>query len=62
MNYSKKIIEYRKKELITQAELAKKLKVGVASVSRWEQGHFEPTIKTKRKIRLLLRKAGIEEE
>jgi DNA-binding XRE family transcriptional regulator len=62
VDYSKKIREYREKKLLTQEELAKELGVGIASISRWEQGHFEPTMKTKRKLRTLFRKAGIKEE
>lgn len=62
MNYAKKIKEYREKELLTQQQLAKKLGVGVVNVSRWEQGHFEPTMETKRKLRELFREAGILED
>lgn len=62
MNYAIKIKEYREKELLTQKQLAKKLGVGVVNVSRWEQGHFEPTMKTKRKLKELFREAGILED
>lgn len=62
MDYAKKIKEYREKELLTQQQLAKLLGVGLANVSRWEQGHFEPTLETKRKLRELFKKAGISEE
>ena len=62
MNYAKKINEYREKELLTQQQLAKLLGVGLANVSRWEQGNFEPTLETKRKLRELFKKAGISEE
>ena len=62
MNYSLKIKEYRDKELVTQEELAKKLRVSFASVNRWERGLFEPTMKTKRKLRKLFVEAGIKEE
>ena len=62
MNYSIKIKEYREKELLTQKQLAKKLGVGVVNVSRWEQGHFEPTMETKRKLKELFREAGILED
>jgi DNA-binding XRE family transcriptional regulator len=50
MNYPQKIKEYREKVLCTQEELADKLGVSFASVNRWEQGLFEPTMKTKRKL------------
>lgn len=62
MNYAIKIKEYREKELLTQKQLAKKLGVGVVNVSRWEQGHFEPTMETKRKLKELFREAGILED
>ena len=62
MDYSKKLKEYREHELLTQQELAKKLGVAFVSVNRWERGHHEPTMKIKRKIRLLLEEAGISEE
>lgn len=62
MNYAKMIKRYREKELLTQVELAKKLGVGVANVSRWERSVFEPTMETKRKLKKLFEKAGIEEK
>lgn len=62
MNWSKTIKKYREKAIITQAELAKKLGVGVNNISRWERGHFEPTIETKRKLKALFDEAGIEGE
>lgn len=62
MDYPKKIKEYREKVLCTQEELAKKLGVSFASVNRWEQGIFEPTMKSKRKLRKLFLEAGIEED
>lgn len=62
MNYAKKIKEYREKVLMTQVELAKLLDVGVSNVSRWEQGHFEPTMETKRKLKKLFEEAKIKVE
>lgn len=62
MNYPQKIKEYREKVLCTQEELASKLGVSFASVNRWEQGLFEPTMKSKRKLRKLFNEAGIVEE
>lgn len=62
MNYAKKIKEYREKELLTQQQLAKLLGVGVVNVSRWEKGHFEPTMETKRKLRVLFEKAEMSED
>ena len=62
MNYPKMLKKYREKVLLTQTELAKKLGVSFASVNRWENGLFEPTMKVKRKLRELFKEARIEEE
>ena len=62
MDYAEKLKEYRKHELLTQKELAKKLGVAFVSVNRWECGHHEPTMKIKRQIRKLLHEAGIKED
>lgn len=62
MNYPKMLKKYREKVLLTQTELAKELGVSFASVNRWENGQFEPTMKIKRKLRDLFKEAGIEEE
>lgn len=59
MNYAKKIKEYRNKVLITQQELAKILGVGIVNISRWEQGHYEPTLETKKKLKKLFDEVGI---
>ena len=61
-NYSYYIKELRKRMLVSQTELAKILGVSFASVNRWEIGHFEPTIKVKRKLRELFIKYGMMEE
>lgn len=53
MNYKEKIKELRKKMLLTQTEFADLLGVSLASVSRWELGENEPTMKIKRKIKEL---------
>ncbi|HOR18163.1 MAG TPA: helix-turn-helix domain-containing protein [Bacilli bacterium] len=62
MNYAKMILKYRQKTLITQQELARILGVGVASISRWERGHYEPTMKVKRELNLLFRQSKLVEE
>ena len=60
MDYSKLIKELREKLILSQAELAELLGVSFASVNRWEQGHHEPTIKSKRKIVALCKKHKIK--
>ena len=62
MNYPKMLKKYREKVLLTQTELAKELGVSFASVNRWENGQFEPTMKIKRKLAKLFKEAGIVEE
>lgn len=62
MNYKELIYLLRQKKCITQLELAKILNVGIASISRWEQGHYEPTMKVKKKLRRLFIEVGIMEE
>ena len=49
-DYQKLVMELRNKLVISQTELASLLNVSFASVNRWEKGHYEPTIKVKRKI------------
>lgn len=43
---SKKIVELRKKNNMTQAELSKKLNVTYQAVSKWETGTSSPDFKT----------------
>lgn len=51
MDWSAKIKEICETLLLSQEELAKELGVTFATVNRWEDGHHELTIKTKRVIR-----------
>lgn len=62
MDYSKLIKELREKLILSQAELAELLGVSFASVNRWEMGHHEPTIKSKREIVALCKKHKIKIE
>ncbi len=58
-DYQKIVIELRNKLVISQTELADMLGVSFASVNRWEKGHYEPTIKMKRKILKLCEKNDV---
>lgn len=60
MNYPKLIKDYRRRENLTQEELALKLGVSFASVNRWEKGHYEPTLKTKRLLQSLIKQSKEE--
>lgn len=42
-NYQKALVLLRAKLNISQHELADLLNVSYPSISRWENGHFEPT-------------------
>lgn len=59
-NYPELVKKLRDKLIISQEELAKLLEVSFATVNRWEKGHYEPTIKAKRKLIELCRENGIE--
>lgn len=53
MDWSKLLIDLRKKLILSQKEMADLLEVSFASINRWENCHHEPTIKIKRKIKKL---------
>ena len=61
IDYAQKIKEYRERKLLTQEDLAKVLGVSVTSITRWENGKFEPTMAIKRKLRELFIEAGMIE-
>lgn len=62
MKYAVAIKKLRKKLLLTQNEFAELLGVKLVTVSRWESGKFEPTMRVKRKLRELFEKNNIETE
>lgn len=62
MEYSLKIKALREKMLLTQEEFASLLGVSFSSVNRWERGHYEPTMKIKRKLNKLFIENKIGEE
>ena len=62
MNYSSNIKLLRDKLFLTQEEFASYLGVSFSSVNRWERGHYEPTMKVKRKLNKLFNEYGIMEE
>ena len=61
MDYPKLLKEYREKMFLSQEDLAQKLGVSYVTVNRWETGKFDPTIKMKKKLYGLFRKAGLLE-
>ena len=54
MERSREIKQLREYLCLSQTEFAQLLGVSFVSVNRWENGHFEPTIKAKRKIKILI--------
>ncbi|RMA77579.1 DNA-binding XRE family transcriptional regulator [Metamycoplasma subdolum] len=61
MNWLELIKQLRNKMLITQSELAEEIGVTFATVNRYENGWFEPTMKIKRKLMRLFKIYGIVE-
>lgn len=61
-NYQKALVLLRAKLNISQHELADLLKVSYPSVSRWENGHFEPTKIVKVRLEQLLKENDIKLE
>ena len=62
MNWSKIIKELRNKLLLTQTEMGELLGVSFATINRWENDRYEPTIKVKRKIKELCEKNNLNFE
>lgn len=62
MVWSKIMKELRHKLLLSQTEMAALLNVSFASINRYENGHHEPTIKVKRKVKSLCEENDINIE
>ena len=62
INYAVKIKEYRQRKFLTQEDLAKILSVSVTSITRWENGKFEPTMQIKKRLYQLFVEAGMKVE
>ena len=62
MKYAVAIKKLRKKLLLTQNEFAELLGLNLVTVSRWESGKFEQTMRVKRQLRELFEKNNIEIE
>ena len=59
MDYPKLLKEYREKMFLSQEDLAQKMGISYVTVNRWENGKFEPTIKMKKKLHNMFKKAGL---
>ena len=62
MDTKEVLYELRMRKGLSQSELADKVFVTRQAVSRWEKGHYEPTMETKRKLKKLFEEAGIKED
>lgn len=62
MHYSEEIKTLRHRLILSQIEFAELLGVSFATVNRWENGHFDPTVKIKRKLKPHFEKYNIEVE
>ena len=62
IDYADGILKLRAKLNLSQEELAKLLGVSFMSVNRWENGKYEPTIKAKRKLKVLCLEYNIKFE
>ena len=59
MDWGKAIQELRNKLLITQTELANMVGVSFASINRYENKQYEPTMKVKRTLMKLFKENDI---
>lgn len=55
MDWSKEIKELREYLCVSQNDLARILRVSFVSVNRRENGHFEPTLTSKRRIKYVIK-------
>ena len=62
INYAELLKQYREKMFLSQRDLAAKLGISYTTVNRWETGKFVPTIKMKKKLYGLFKKAGLVED
>ena len=62
MDYASLIKRIRNELLLTQTEFADKIGVAFATVNRWENGHNEPSMKVKRKLRDICKRNNISME
>ena len=59
-NYSKAVLKLRVKLNISQEELGDMLGVSFSTVNRWENGHHEPTVLIKERLKEMFIKFDID--
>ena len=62
MDWATSIKRLRNKLLITQSELANMVGVSYASINRYENKQYEPTMKVKRQLMKIFKENGIAED
>ena len=60
IDYADAILKLRAKLNMSQQEMAKYLNVSFPSISRWENGHYQPTKLIKVKLLALLKENNID--
>lgn len=59
INYTELLKQYREQMFLSQRDLADELGVSYVTVNRWETGKFDPTIKMKKRLYGLFKKAKL---
>ncbi len=62
MNYAVLVKRIRDQLFLSQTDLANLLGVTFATVNRWENEHFKPSIRDRKKLYLLCKKSHIPYE
>ena len=62
IDFVEMIKKYREEHFCSQEDFAKMIGVSYVSVNRWENGHFAPTLKAKKKLCALFKKEGMIDE
>ena len=59
INYAELLKQYREIMFLSQRDLADELGISYVTVNRWETGKFDPTIKMKKKLFEMFKKAKL---
>ena len=59
INYVELLKQYREIMFLSQRDLADELGISYVTVNRWETGKFDPTIKMKKKLFEMFKKAKL---
>ena len=59
IDYAELLKQYREMNFLSQRDLAEELGVSYVTINRWETGKFDPTIKMKKKLYEMFKKAKL---